>query len=259
MPASADSAAGFSLMQQVASGALTLPSKQRDQRAFFRFLRRAVNDVGIRDSIHRLQERVMLAFVRESRKRPGGIVVAITGMRGGEGSSFLATMLGLSLGSCTQRKVSVLDGKFNTERFSALTDVLGLSRNAVSTTKGNDGVTGLFNPTQPNVAFLRPQGFEQGMQFFSDRDLETFLDDLRKQFDFTILDMPALLEDASNVFVAPLVDELYLVAKAGQSRQADFDRSHDLVKETGSKISGVVINQQKVPFWARIFWGDFFQ
>ena len=87
---------GFSLLDHVARGFLSLPGKYREQRRFFRFLRRASSDRQLLAAVQQLRDNVILASVK-NRKSTGGFVVALTGPRGGEGTSFLSLMLSIWL------------------------------------------------------------------------------------------------------------------------------------------------------------------
>jgi Mrp family chromosome partitioning ATPase len=245
------------LLECVTKGLIRLPRKYRDQRTFFRFLRRAGSDPALLETIHRLRDVVILAALR-AKEQSSGLTVALTGARGGEGTSFIALMLALSIGACTHRRVAILDGRFNLQRFRVLSDVLGLCRNSVTLQKGDSELLGYYNEVQPNVYFLKNNGAEHGLEFFSDKHLDFFLADLRQHFDFTIIDMPPLLKESSNIFLAPLVDRLYLVTAADKTRLADVERCLALTREAGAEVAGIVLNQQRLPLWGRLFWREFF-
>jgi len=251
----------FSLLEFVASGRARLPRQYRDQRAFFRFLRKACSDKVIVDQVQRFRDAVILSAISAEKheKRPtGGLTIAVAGPSGGEGASFVATMLALSLGSCKNRRIAVLDGNFDSQRFRAMTDVLDLSKNSVSLNKGSSQILGFYNESQPNLYFLKSASNESDLDFFSDKQLRFFLSDLRQQFDFTIIDMPALLNGSSGIFLAPAVDRLYLVSSAGRTKKSEVDRCVDIARQAGAEISGVIVNQQKTPLWSKAFFKDFF-
>ncbi len=234
----------FSLLDYVASGNLAIPREFRAQKAFFRFLKRAGSDPAILAEVHRLRDAVILSTVRE-KSPEGGLTIALTGADGGEGTSMLALLLGLSLGECVHRRVAFLDGRFNIQRFQLLADILGLSKNSVSLQKGSNEVVGYYNEAHPNVYFLRNAGAERSMQFFADKKLPTFLSDLRQGFDFTIIDLPPLLKETASVFVVPHVDRLYLVTEAGKTKLSQVARCLQTVRQAGGQLNGVIVNKQK--------------
>jgi Mrp family chromosome partitioning ATPase len=246
-----------SLIDHVASGNAILPRVHRAQRAFFRFLRKAGSDPKILEEVHRLRDSVILSTVRE-KTQSGGITVALTGPNGGEGTSILSLLLGLSLGECGSRRVAFLDGRFSIQRFQLLTDVLGLSKNSVTLEKGSNEVVGFYNEAYPNVYFLRNAGSERSMQFFSDKKLAAFLAELRQHFDFTIIDLPPILKETASVFVVPHVDRLYLVAEAGKTHLSDVGKCIQTVRQAAGQLNGVILNKQRTPLWSSLFWRDFF-
>ena len=250
---------GFSLIDLIAKSTLNLPRKYKDEKSFFRFLRKAGSDKVLMDAVYRFRDAVLLSSLGNKRHhQKGGLTVAVAGPNGSEGSSFLSLMLALSLGNCSHRRVAIMDGHFNNQRFRALTDIFGLSRDSVTLSKAASQIMGYYNESQPNVYFLKNASAEREIDFFSDKQLNFFLSDLRQQFDFTIIDMPPLLKGASGIFIAPSVDRLYLVSQVGKTRQTEIERSIDLVQQAGGEVTGVVLNQQKTPLWSHVFWREFF-
>ena len=246
-----------SLIQLLRSRVRRLSETPEPQRKFLRSLERAVANRVIMEQVHRLRNAVILAGLRE-RERSQGITVALTGPRGGEGASVLHMLLGLSLAECTERGVSVLDGRFEVQRFQSLTRLFQLSRNAVNLASTSTEVVGYCNEGHPNAHFLHGESVERGLEFFSDKKLKGFFEQLRQSFDFTVIDMPPLLQDTSTCFVLPYVDVLYLVVEAGRTRFSEVEQCMKTVNDAGFRISGVVVNKQAAPFWSRFVWRDFF-
>lgn len=248
---------GSFLMGYIKSGILNVPRKYRNQKAFFRFLRRSVTNLAIIETINRLRDSILRSTL-DRQNQTSGLIFALSGVKGGEGTSFLSFMLALSMGACTTRRVAFFDGGFNAQRFEALSAVFGLSENLFLATKGATKIMGYYKIAQPNVYFLRTVGNEQSLEFFSDKQLNIFLGDLRQNFDFTIIDMPPFLKESSCAFLALGIDKMYLVAEAGVTRRVDLQKCVDMASQAGIKISGVVLNKQKAPLWSHLFWEDFF-
>lgn len=248
---------GLSLFECVRRGKLAIPPAHRQQKRFFRFLRRASGDERFLDEVRRLRDEIVLDSVREGRG-DRGTTLALASPRGGEGTSVLALTLGLALGDCGMRKVAFLDGRLQAERFDVLSRWLELSRNAVSIPKGFSEIAGYCNERYENVYFLRNSIPERSMDFFSDKRLGSFIEDLRGKFDFTVLDLPPLLSEASGLFVLPYVDRLYLVVEAGRTRILEVDRCLEVARDAGCQVAGVVLNKQTAPWWSRFFWREFF-
>ncbi len=250
-------------------GSTKLPSRLRRQQKFLRFLKRAAKDDRFMESVQRLRDAVLRAIIKrdedalekdgtEADEQANGLIVALTGVRGGEGTSILSLMLALSLGGCVHRKIAHLDGHFSGERFDAVSRVFGLTRNEFSVFKGATEVWGCHSESQPNIYFLTSIGVDGSLDFFSDKQLRKFLAELRRKFDLTIIDMPPLLNNSSNVFLVPEVDHLYLTVTAGKTPLVDVNRCKELTEQQGKELSGVIVNQQTIPFVCRLFWRDYF-
>lgn len=243
------------LLDQIAHVPRSVGRMHRHQKAFFRLLRKAVTSREHLEMLLRFRDSVMRSALK--KKDDGtGLTVAISGVQGSEGASFLSLLLALSLGSMRHHRVAFLDGRLHESRFEALADVLSLSKNSWSTQKGDDEVVGYVNEFQPNVYFLNSA--DQSLNFFSDKDLDAFLTNLRVKFDFTVIDMPPFLQESSNVFVAPAVDRLFLVVSAGKTRMTAVDKCIEVAEEAGIEIAGVIVNHQKAPFWSRKLWREYF-
>ena len=175
------------------NGVATLPAEMRRHRGFVRLLRRRVNDAEFMEAINRLRDSVLRTTLR-IRQKDRGLVIALAGARGGEGTSLLSLLLSLSLGANRHQKVAFLDGLFSTDRFEVLSQVFGLSRDPTAAQNGTTPLSGCFSQDQPNTCFLKSDSIQHGFDFFADKRLGGFLSDLRRTYDFTIIDMPPLLK-----------------------------------------------------------------
>jgi Mrp family chromosome partitioning ATPase len=247
------------LLDSVLRQRVRLPRRLSDERQFVRLFYRAASSPQFLERIIELRDSVIRSVVKGGeRDGDRGVTIALTGVKGSEGASAVSLLLSLALGGSTHYRVAFLDGRLSVKRFDVLARVLELSKNSCRLTKGANEVYGYFNETQANVYFLKPGGAERGLEFFSDRELKGFFAGLREEFDFTVIDMPPLLRESSNVYVAPAVDRLYLVVAAGSTRLADVDRGIEVAEEMGAKVAGVIVNHQKAPFWTRLFAREYF-
>ena len=78
-------------------------------------------------------------------------------------------------------------------------------------------------------------------------------------YDFTIVDMPPRLKESSNIFLAPQVDQLYLVSSSRKTKLSEFERCLEVVEQQDTEVSGVILNRHRAPLWSRIFWKDYFR
>ncbi|MBN1441278.1 MAG: hypothetical protein JXA90_01150 [Planctomycetes bacterium] len=249
---------GAPLIDFVLSGKLSLPRGRKAQKPFLRKLQRAACSRQFRETIRDFRDSVIRSTVREKKESKGGLTIAVAGVKGGEGASFLSLLLAFSLGASRHHRVAHLDGRFNVQRFDALADVLSLAEESQTTEMGPREIVAYFNAAQPNVSFLKNQFPEPSLDFFSSKKAVAFWSTLRENFDFTVIDMPPILGGSANVYVAPNVDRLYLAVMAGKTRLVDVDHCVHNVEEARAEISGVIITQQDLPLGARLFWKEYF-
>jgi len=246
------------LLARADSSTIKLPRALRGHRSFLRILRRCVTDKGYMESIFKIRDNVLRSTLNTRQNH--GLVIALSGVRGSEGTSMLSLLLSLSLGANQHQKVAFLDGLFDEERFEVLSQIFGLGRNeAAAVETGAGQLWGCFSADQPNTCFLKSEHVRNGFDFFSHKRLRDFLDDLRQQYDFTIVDMPPLLKESSNIFLAPQADQLYLVSSSRKTKLSDFERCLEVVEQQDTEVSGVILNRHRAPLWSRIFWKDYFR
>ena len=234
-----------------------LPRRHKAERHFVKQLRRAAADPEWIETLEHFRDAIIRASLARPEPSTGGMVVALVGTRGGEGTSQLGLLLSLALGAQMRHRVAFIDGRFNPSRFDAVSYLLALSKNSCAVEKGGTLLAGYYNEAHPNIYFLKNAASEHSLEFFSDKELRNCLSELRRFFDFTVIDMPPLLKESSNTFIAPLADLTYLVVTPGKTSLADVDRAIDMFAEVGTKISGVILNHQKTPVLARP-WRDYF-
>ncbi len=237
--------------------AITLPRENPTQRAFFHRLKHAGTNALLVKRITRLRDAIVATAIG-NRETKSGTVIALTGPRGGEGASLTSLLLARSLGGCTHRRIAWIDGSFDQQRFAVMSRIFGLEPCVVRFAKGRSELIGYANGAVPNICFLRNSSGERSLEFFSDHRLGLFLSEVRRHFDFTVIDMPPLLNGTSNLFLLPLVDRLYLVAVPRSTSMEEVRLCQSTAEEAGGEISGVILNKQTAPAWSRFLWKNFF-
>ena len=247
-------------MKSVASGFLFSKATiaERRQRGVVRLLKRASGDKRTLEAVDELRDAILRSILSE--ERDSGVIVALTGASSleDEDAGTLPCLLARSFEVCRHRSVAFLDGRFDEDRFTSLSTFLGLERNAFLGNKGTTEIQGFYNRTRPNTYFLKTASNEGSVDFFSDKSVKPFLDDLRKTFDITFLDMPPLLRSPSNIFIAQAVDYIFLTVDGGKTRLAEIEKCVEVTAQQGAEISGVIVTAQRVPFWCRLLFRDYF-
>src|SRR5437763_1510400 len=70
---------------------------------------------------------------------------------------------------------------------------------------------------------------------------------LREQFEYLLIDSPAIRHDGESSMLAQAADGVVLVIKAGQTRREVVHRGLDLLRAGNAQIAGMVLNQRTFP------------
>src|SRR5206468_8706040 len=214
---------------QAGKGLFRAPGGSFSPGELVRSLKRVGSHGPLLEGVRRLRDSVILSVGRDNSQ--GGATIAMCSPRGGEGTSLLALLLGLSLGESPQRKVAILDGRFSSRRFHVLLDFFGLSIHPARFQQSLGHLSGYSGPAHPNVQFLQSSKALDTVEFFSDKGLIDFLSEVKSRFHFTILDLPPLLGEPSCSLVLPFIDRLYLVVEAGRTRRVELTKCARAARE----------------------------
>lgn len=73
-------------------------------------------------------------------------------------------------------------------------------------------------------------------------EMEVFLADLKRRFEFTLVDCPAVRSAPDAIRLAGLVDGVVLVLRAGSTRRRAAQEAKELLANAGANIVGAVLN-----------------
>lgn len=80
-------------------------------------------------------------------------------------------------------------------------------------------------------------------ELLSSSTMETVMGELRRRFEFIVLDSPPLLLVTDATILSTLADGVILVAESGVTAPAALVRAHRTLVLSGSKILGIVVNK----------------
>lgn len=108
-------------------------------------------------------------------------------------------------------------------------------------------------PTPPNPAEL-----------LSSEPVSTLLSELRRQFDFVILDSPPTITVADSMILAAHADGVILVAHGGVTTRESLRHTRKLLGNTSARIIGVVLNNVDVRsadyrYYYSYYYGDYYR
>lgn len=108
---------------------------------------------------------------------------------------------------------------------------------------------GPFVEILPNGVAVLPSGAppDRPGEVLGSPKMHRFVDRARDVVDVVVLDSAPLLVASDAAALAPEVDAVVLVAKAGRTQAEPAGRSADLLGRLGAPVVGVVLNDTKVP------------
>ena len=168
--------------------------------------------------------------------------IAITSASGDEGKSITAVNLSIIMANDFGKRVLLIDANLrkpvvdelmNVKAEAGLSEILSKDRNykeALTSTKINNlrvitAGTNIVNP----------------VELLSNKRMSQILKEARQEFDYVILDTPAVVSYADTKIIAPLVDGVVLTVKARKTRREVITRAYSLLEQTGTKNLGFIL------------------
>lgn len=178
--------------------------------------------------------------------------ILFAGTTHGDGSSTTAINFATTLAENCTKKVLLVDMNLRTpslheaykiERSLGLSDLL---------TNGN-GKTAQIKRVGPGELYVLPCGGNNSgpVSLFESSRFDKFLENMRRQFDYVILDAPPMPRFSESRVVCPKVDGVIIVLGSGKTRREVAVRAKKALEEAGGKVLGVVLNRRKfyIPNW----------
>ncbi len=175
----------------------------------------------------------------------GHEVVQVTSANSGEGKSTIAANLAISIAQ-SGKKVLLLDADMRTPSIHKL---FGLSsREGLSSVivRNLDPKKVIHELSMPGLSVL-PCGPipSNPAELLTSPRFKELLSNLRKQFDFVIIDSPPLLSVTDPSIVAHLVDGVFLSLRFTKNGRPDAERAKAILLNLKANIIGVVINDSE--------------
>lgn len=121
---------------------------------------------------------------------------------------------------------------------------------------GAEGLSGILTGAHPLEGTLRTSDAAPGLsvlssgprppnpaELLSSAAMERLLGELRRQFDYLILDSPPLLPVTDATALSAFVDGVVLVVECGVTDRGALQRAHRMLENAGARILGTVLNK----------------
>jgi capsular exopolysaccharide synthesis family protein len=171
----------------------------------------------------------------------------------GEGVSTVATSLALNLAQQQGGRVLLVDT--NVVARPAAHQFLGVDHNtglAEISTLGPDKTNGIL-PSSINNLDILPLGHSQAnlARFFESRQFTELLNIWKQEYNFVLVDTPALHEAGWVTQLASMANGVVLVIEAEQTRWEVVQQAKEVLEKAHANVLGVVLNKRQfhIPEW----------
>jgi protein-tyrosine kinase len=172
--------------------------------------------------------------------------VLVVGCHSGAGATTTSALLAQTLSEGKRLSVLVIDANFRTPAMGAVFDVRGGDGLGDVLDEGLPLDRGMRATQRSNLSVL-PSGRVSRVpaEVFEGVAIDEFLADVKRRFDFVIIDGAPVLDFPDAHALAPKVDGLILVVEADKTPVDDAQRAKRVVEEAGGRLLGVVLNRQR--------------
>jgi Mrp family chromosome partitioning ATPase len=174
-------------------------------------------------------------FQRPSEENSRGFVVAITSTHPKAGVSHITNALASALDQGGDQFTMLLNGRY----MSTGDDASGDSGRR----SGRRASTNLWQRHKPDGSFDNWHDMHSR--------LAIYLEKLRREYRYILIDCPSLREAEHAVILAPLVDGVVLVVEANRTQKDQFLYAERTIENAGGRILGHVLNKRSyvIPEW----------
>lgn len=177
---------------------------------------------------------------------PGCRVILLSSSVAGEGTTEVTVGLGLALAGTMGRKTAIVDCNVHHpemhQRFG--TPEVGLGEYLAHEVPLEKA---LANTVVPNM-YVMPVGKRRAsLVAFNKEDLNGLIADLRKKFDYVLMDAAPVGTYPECAVLCDKADSVILVVKHGSTRREVVMRTKETITRAGGRILGVVLNRRRFP------------
>lgn len=195
---------------------------------------------GIREAFWGIRTNL---FYSDFRSPQGARIIAITSALAGEGKTFVAANLAVTLADFGQKTLII-----NCD----------LRKPALSKALGVYSKTGIVNvlveqcplddALQKNLFHSKLDALLCGppplnpLKLLDSEEFKTLLEKLRKKYDYIIIDTPPCLEVSDGICLGKMADGVIFVSRIGKLREGNALKAMDLLRQSKVSLLGVIAN-----------------
>lgn len=189
--------------------------------------------------IEEVADRFRALAVSSVAPNGGSTVIQVVGLRGGEGATYVAVNLAVTLASGGWR-TALVDADLSKGGVHAVFDV-SVGPGTLDVLSGDplSSVIGT-SPMVPGLGII-PRGTPDVSPTVHNSSFTKMVNGLRTRFDAVIIDSPAFLTSGDAEVVSRHVDKTVIVAQANTSNLGDLEAVATMVRMGGGLVSGVAL------------------
>jgi capsular exopolysaccharide synthesis family protein len=203
----------------------------------------------VKEDYEAFKERVLL-YPSGSKKMQQ--VLAITGSHHNEGASSVAANLARALARPGDGQVLLVDANFQHPSIHQIFESR-LSPGLSDILTNGQNIDGVVVPSPVQNLHILSAGAINGdlSEIFDSEKFTNLLGSIKKNYQYVIIDLPAVNEASWALRLARLCDGVGLVVEAERSRWEVAQRTKELLEQSKAKIIGVIINKRRfyIPRW----------
>lgn len=175
-------------------------------------------------------------------------VIVFAGIDRGNGCSMISAEAARALASNTSRSVCLVDGNFRTPSLASLFGIAD-STGLTDSLDGQATIRNLAQQLTPSNLWLLPAGrhASQAVTPLNSDRLKGCLQELREQFDYILIDGPALNAYSDAIALGRSADGLVIVLQADSTRRESALKGVESLREARVEVLGAVLNRRTFP------------
>lgn len=175
-------------------------------------------------------------------------VITFAGIDRGDGCSRICVEVARTLAANTRASVCLLDANFRNPsipRFLGVPDSRGLADSLAV----EGGIRNLVKQLEPSNLWLLSAGTvdTDSLNLLNSERLKLHLQELRREFDYVLIDSPALNLYTDALALGGIADGVVVVLQADSTRRESALKGLQTLREAHIQVLGAVLNQRTFP------------
>jgi polysaccharide biosynthesis transport protein len=178
--------------------------------------------------------------VRHQLNEPSSGVVGITSAAGGEGKTLTSINLAAMLARTAPGRVLLVDCDLRKPRVDEYLGISALGGLSDLLVNGETSISSCARRLQQLTVLPAGRSLPNPLDVLCSERTRALFEELRRQFDYIVVDLPPILPIADSQVIGELCDGVMIVVRAQQTRRELLE--HALERFPGPNLLGIVLN-----------------